>query len=57
MDKVRRILVYVCREGAAPQRAPFVQVSSGRNRMLDCSCKGGSDQVGLPGVTSCVVRV
>lgn len=27
MDKMRRILVYVCKDGAAPQRAQFVQVS------------------------------
>lgn len=27
MDKMRRILVYVCKDGAAQQRAQFVQVS------------------------------
>lgn len=28
MDKVRRILVYVCKERAAPRRAQFVQVGA-----------------------------
>lgn len=28
MDKVRKILVYVCKDRAAPQRAQFVQVGA-----------------------------
>ncbi|XP_044062759.1 nucleoside diphosphate-linked moiety X motif 17 [Siniperca chuatsi] len=39
MDKVRRILVHVCKERAAPQRARFVQSVTGH--FSDC----GADQV------------
>nr|XP_046256198.1 nucleoside diphosphate-linked moiety X motif 17 [Scatophagus argus]XP_046256199.1 nucleoside diphosphate-linked moiety X motif 17 [Scatophagus argus]XP_046256200.1 nucleoside diphosphate-linked moiety X motif 17 [Scatophagus argus] len=39
MDKVRRILVYVCKERAAPQRAQFVQSVTGH--FSDC----GGDEV------------
>ncbi|KAM9724076.1 nucleoside diphosphate-linked moiety X motif 17-like isoform 1-T1 [Menidia menidia] len=40
MDKVRRILVYVCKDGAAPQRAQFIQSVVGQ-----LSGGGSSDQV------------
>ncbi|XP_026227364.1 nucleoside diphosphate-linked moiety X motif 17 [Anabas testudineus] len=39
MDKVRRILVYVCKERAAPQRAQFVQSITGQ------FSDGGDDEV------------
>ncbi|XP_036931636.1 nucleoside diphosphate-linked moiety X motif 17 [Acanthopagrus latus] len=39
MDKMRRILVYVCKDGAAPQRAQFVQSITGH------FSDGGGDEV------------
>lgn len=39
MDKVRRILVHVCKDGAAPQRAQFVQ------SLTEHFSDGGEDQV------------
>ncbi|XP_029359208.1 m7GpppN-mRNA hydrolase NUDT17 [Echeneis naucrates] len=39
MDKVRRVLVHICRETAAPQRAPFVQSITGHFSV------GGEDEV------------
>lgn len=51
MDKVRRVLVYICKDRAVPHRAQFVQVSFSYN--------GGMflylllDHVYLPGIISC----
>ncbi|XP_028254727.1 m7GpppN-mRNA hydrolase NUDT17 [Parambassis ranga] len=49
MDKVRRILVWVCKDGAAPQRAQFVQslvshLSDGGDDEVEVSCSLDKNQ-------------